>query len=247
MGSVNLLEAVRQTGSVKAVVIVTSDKCYENQEWVWGYREQDPMGGHDPYSASKGCAELAAGAYRRSFFHAGTPAMATVRAGNVIGGGDWSADRIVPDIVRAVSRGQAVQVRNPNAVRPWQHVCEPLHGYLLLAEQLFCHGKEFAEAWNFGPDDDGARSVAWLVDYVCRKWGEGANWSHDGRQHPHEANYLKLDCSKARAMLGWRPRLDGATALDWTIEWYRESLKGGSARSLTEQQILRYLDLLGNE
>lgn len=247
MGTVNLLEAVRQTGSVKAAVVVTSDKCYENREWLWGYREVDPMGGHDPYSASKGCAELATAAYRRSFFQGGASAIATVRAGNVIGGGDWSVDRIVPDIMRALSSGEAVLVRNPNAVRPWQHVCEPLYGYLLLAEQLFFKGEELAEAWNFGPDDDGARSVAWLVEHVCRKWGGGAGWCQDARQHPHEANYLKLDCSKAKARLGWRPRLDVATALDWTVEWYRESLKGTDLRALTEQQIHDYIKLLGNE
>jgi len=243
MGTVNFLEAVRKLNSVKAVVIVTSDKCYENKDWVWGYREHDPMGGHDPYSASKGCAELVASAYRRSFFQENGAAMATVRAGNVVGGGDWSPDRIVPDIIRAVSTGKTVSVRNPNAVRPWQHVCEPLHGYLILAERLYTKGNEYAEAWNFGPDEESARTVSWLTDYVCRKWGKGASWHHDCRAHPHEANYLKLDSSKAKTKLGWRPRLTVPTALDWTVDWYRESLHGADVESLTEQQIVRYLDL----
>lgn len=247
MGTVNLLEAVRRAGSVKAAVVVTSDKCYENKEWLWGYREQEPMGGYDPYSASKGCAELAVGAYRRSYFHGGIPAMATVRAGNVIGGGDWSVDRIVPDIMRAVSRGETVRVRNPNAVRPWQHVCEPLHGYMLLAEQLYANGDKYAEAWNFGPDDEGARTVSWLVDHICRKWGAGVGWRYDEGHHPHEANYLKLDCSKAKVMLGWRPRLNIATSLDWTVEWYRDSINGADTRALTKQQIVRYQGMRGDE
>lgn len=247
IGTVNLLEAVRKVPTVKAVVVVTSDKCYENSDWVWGYREQDPMGGYDPYSASKGCAELVASAYRRSFFKDNGVAMATVRAGNVVGGGDWSADRIVPDIIRAVSTGQSVLVRNPNAVRPWQHVCEPLHGYLKLAERLYTKGNEYAEAWNFGPDEEGARTVSWLTDYVCRKWGKETSWHQDRGAHPHEANYLKLDCSKARTKLGWRPRLTVSTALDWTVEWYRESLNGAEVKSLTEQQIVRYLGLCADE
>jgi CDP-glucose 4,6-dehydratase len=205
------------------------------------------MGGHDPYSASKGCAELVASAYRRSFFQENGAAMATVRAGNVVGGGDWSPDRIVPDIIRAVSTGQTVSVRNPNAVRPWQHVCEPLQGYLTLAEQLYSKGNEYAEAWNFGPDEEGARTVSWLTDYVCRKWGKEASWHHDHGAHPHEANHLKLDCSKVRIKLGWRPRLTVSTALDWTVEWYRESLNGADVKNLTEQQIVRYLGLCANE
>jgi len=242
MGTVNLLEAVRKIDSVKAVVVVTSDKCYENSDLVWGYREQDPMGGHDPYSASKGCTELAVSAYRRSFFWENGAAIATVRAGNVIGGGDWSNDRIVPDIIRAVSRGKTVAVRNPTAVRPWQHVCEPLYGYLILAEHLFTNRNEYAEAWNFGPDDEGARTVSWLADYVCSKWGERAGWHHDKAEHPHEANYLKLDCSKAKARLGWHPRLDLATALDWTVEWYKVFFNKSDVRELTAQQIVRYLE-----
>ena len=247
MGTVNVLEAVRHSSSAKAVVIVTSDKCYENKDWVWGYREQDPMGGHDPYSASKGCAELAASAYRRSFFQGEGAASATVRAGNVIGGGDWSVDRIVPDIIRAISKGKAVSVRSPNAVRPWQHVCEPLQGYLMLAEQLYTKGKEYAEGWNFGPDDEGATTVSWLVDYMCKKWGQGASWGHDPDVYPHEANYLKLDCSKAKARLGWRPRLKVSTALDWTVEWYRNSLNGADVKNMAEQQIVRYQGLCDDE
>lgn len=246
MGTINVLEAVRRTPSVRAVVIVTSDKCYENREWVWGYREQDPMGGYDPYSASKGCAELVTSSYRRSFFGEGA-AVASVRAGNVIGGGDWAVDRIVPDIIRAVSKGEPVLVRSPNAVRPWQHVCEPLHGYMMLAERLYAGEREFAEGWNFGPNDEGATTVGRLVDSVCRQWGRGASWEKDPNAHPHEANYLKLDCSKARARLGWRPRLNVSQALEWTVEWYRDCLGGADERSMTEQQIIRYQGLNNNE
>lgn len=242
MGTVNLLESVRQSSSVRSVIIVTSDKCYENKEWVWGYRENDPMGGHDPYSASKGSAELVASAYRRSFFRDGQVSIATVRAGNVIGGGDWSKDRIVPDIMRAVGMGDAVAIRNPGAIRPWQHVCEPLCGYLILAEQLYSKKGGYADCWNFGPDDEGAKTVSWLVDYVCREWGDGAGWCLDSSEHPHEANYLKLDCSKAKAMLGWRPLLSIETALDWTVEWYKGFYNRADIAQITAMQIARYLE-----
>lgn len=243
MGTVNILEAVRQTDSVKAVVIVTSDKCYENREWVWGYREQDPMGGHDPYSASKGCAELVTSAYRKSFFQENQTAIATVRAGNVIGGGDWSKDRIIPDIMRAIGKGESVVIRNPTAIRPWQHVCEPLSGYLLLAEQLYTKGSEYADCWNFGPDNDGAWPVSWLIDYICSKWGDNAGWDQDSRVHPHEANFLKLDCSKAKSRLGWKPLLTIESALDWTIEWYKSFYNGADILTIMELQIASYLKL----
>jgi CDP-glucose 4,6-dehydratase len=206
MGTAHILEAVRSVGGVSAVVIVTSDKCYANREWVWGYREDEPMGGHDPYSSSKGCAELITSAYASSFFarekygeHG--VAVASARAGNVIGGGDWAKDRLVPDIVRSFQTGQAVTVRNPNAVRPWQHVLEPLRGYLMLAERLVTDGPEFA---------------------ATETWGDGARWELDGSPQPHEAHYLKLDCSKARTILGWRPVLDLAAALERTVRWYQE-------------------------
>lgn len=242
MGTVNLLEAARHTGSVRAVVSVTSDKCYENREMLWGYRENDPMGGYDPYSASKGCAELIVSAYKRSFFAKSGIALASVRAGNVIGGGDWSEDRLIPDIVGGLVTDQPIAIRNPNATRPWQHVTEPLAGYLMLAERLWEQGNDFAEGWNFGPNEDGAKSVAWIVDYLRSKWGGAKqNWFVDAGDHPHEAGYLKLDCAKAKARLGWQPKLDLAIALDWVLEWYQAFHAGDvDMRVLTEQQIARY-------
>ncbi len=211
MGTVHLLEAVRQTPSVRAVVNVTTDKCYENKEWVWGYRENEPMGGYDPYSNSKGCAELVTSAYRSSFFNPAKygehrVALATARAGNVIGGGDWADDRLIPDILRAISAGQPVVIRNPHAIRPWQHVLEPLSGYLQLAQRLYEDGVAYAEGWNFGPNDEDAKPVQWIVERLTQQWGEGASWQLDDGDHPHEAHYLKLDCSKAKMRLDWQPR-----------------------------------------
>lgn len=244
MGTVHLLEAVRRTPGVRAVVVVTSDKCYENREWVWGYRESEPMGGRDPYSNSKGCAELVTAAYRASFFdHLGGVAVASARAGNVIGGGDWAADRIVPDMIRAATAGEPVRIRNPNAVRPWQHVLEPLSGYLQLAERLYGASAEHAEGWNFGPTDDDAVPVATIVSTVARLWGPSMTWSADAGPHPHEAHYLKLDSSKARSRLGWRPRLGLVSALEWTVEWYKNHSKGDDAVALTLAQIERYMEL----
>jgi len=231
MGTANLLEAVRTVGGVRAVVVVTSDKCYENREWVWGYREQDPMGGHDPYSSSKGCAELVTAAYASSYFASEKysdhgVAIASARAGNVIGGGDWAQDRLLPDAVRAFHAGAPVSVRNPNAIRPWQYVLEPLRGYLMLAEQLITDGPEFAGAWNFGPADADARPVSWVVNRAATVWGEKASWVVDDSAQPHEAHYLKLDCSKARALLGWAPVFGLAEGLDSTVKWYREYYSG---------------------
>jgi CDP-glucose 4,6-dehydratase len=240
MGTVNLLEAVRRARDVRVVVVITSDKCYENREWVWGYREDEPMGGHDPYSNSKGCAELVTAAFRRSFFQDDGPAVASARAGNVIGGGDWAVDRLIPDVIRAVSSGEPVVIRNPGAVRSWQHVLEPLSGYLLLAQRLWSDGGRFASGWNFGPADDDARPVREVVDQIAALWGEGARWIPDERQHPHEAHYLKLDCSKARRLLEWRPRLRLADALQWTVDWHRSHKAGADMRSLCLSQIAAY-------
>ena len=249
LGTVNLLEAVRQARGVRAVVVVTSDKCYENREWVWGYRESEPMGGRDPYSSSKGCAELVTAAYRQSFFavqagarRADVPAVASARAGNVIGGGDWAEDRLVPDIMRAIWQDEAVVIRHPAAVRPWQHVLDPLGGYLLLAERL-CgeEGARYAEGWNFGPGDEDARPVRWIVERVTAAWGAGARWELDAAgQHPHEAHYLKLDCTQARTQLGWRPRWSISQALDATVAWYRGYKAGQDVRDMTIEQINAY-------
>lgn len=244
MGTVNLLEAVRRAPGVRAVVIVTSDKCYRNLETGQAYREDDPMGGRDPYSSSKGCAELVTTAYRASFFgNSDAPALASARAGNVIGGGDWAADRIVPDMVRAAVAEKPVLVRNPHAVRPWQHVLEPLSGYLQLAERLCAAPRDFAEGWNFGSNEEDAVPVETVVSTVARLWGSPAGWTTDKGSHPHEAHFLKLDSTKARARLGWRPRLRLQTALEWTVEWYKQQALGADARQLTLAQIERYMSL----
>lgn len=239
MGTVNLFEAVRGTPGVRAVVNVTTDKCYENREWVWGYRENEPMGGHDPYSSSKACAELVTAAYRRSFLEAAGIAVASARAGNVIGGGDWAEDRLVPDILQAFEQGRRVQIRNPNAVRPWQHVLEPLSGYLVLAQRLFDE-PGFAEGWNFGPDDSDTRSVEWIVRHLASIWGGEAAWVVDGGQHPHEAGYLKLDISQARTRLGWNPRWDLPQALERTVEWQRAWRSGAEMHDFSLRQIAAY-------
>jgi CDP-glucose 4,6-dehydratase len=241
MGTVHLLEAVRQAPNVRAVCIVTTDKCYENREWAWGYREDEAMGGYDPYSNSKGCAELVTLAYRRSFFGGGSAtAIASGRAGNVIGGGDWAIDRLIPDILRAIGEGREVQIRNPHAIRPWQHVLEPLSGYLVLCQALWQRPEMAAEAWNFGPRDEDARPVQWIVERMCDIWGEGARWTRDQGIHPHEAHYLKLDISKARAQLGWQPRWTLAEALDRIVAWQRTWLSGGDMQELTIGQIAAY-------
>lgn len=240
IGTVHVLEAARQSGSVKAIVNVTTDKCYENREWIWGYREEDSMGGHDPYSSSKGCAELVSSAYRKSFLNDAGIAMATARAGNVIGGGDWALDRLVPDTLLALGKGQPVQVRNPNATRPWQHVLEPLSGYLLLAEKLHEQGQSFAEGWNFGPRDEDARPVEWIVEQLCQAWGPGASWQLLPGHHPHEANYLKLDISKAKQRLHWVPRWSLEQALEHITHWHRAWLDGQDMRALCLRQIHQY-------
>lgn len=245
MGTVHLLEAVRACPSVRSVVNVTTDKVYENREWVWGYRENEPFGGYDPYSNSKGCSELVTAAYRSSYFNPSDyerhrVALATARAGNVIGGGDWATDRLVPDIIRSLLAGAPVQIRNPHAIRPWQHVLEPLSGYLLLAQRLFESGARFAQGWNFGPLEEDAQPVEWLTDRLCTEWGEGACYELDRGNHPHEAHYLKLDCSKARTELGWRPRWGLEQALASIVAWTRVYRSGGDLRKECLRQITAY-------
>jgi CDP-glucose 4,6-dehydratase len=222
MGTVHLLEAARRSPSVRAIVIVTSDKCYENREWMWGYREVDALGGHDPYSSSKGCAELVAAAYRRSFLcDDGQAALATVRAGNVVGGGDWAEDRLIPDIVRGISSGEHILVRHPMAIRPWQSVLEPVHGCLLLGQLLWDNGQTYAEAWNFGPRQEDMIPVFEVARRIVEHWGAGELTIQEDAGGPHEAEFLKLDCSKARARLGWQPVLNLDESLKMCVEWYR--------------------------
>jgi CDP-glucose 4,6-dehydratase len=245
LGTVHLLEAVRRASGVRAVVNVTTDKCYENREWFWGYRENDALGGFDPYSNSKACSELVTASYRSAFFGANSGvAVASARAGNVIGGGDWGQDRLVPDLIRAFSSGKAANIRRPDAIRPWQHVLEPLSGYMLLAQRLFEHGAEAAQAWNFGPREEDARPVRWVAQSLAQAWGKNAQWTVDKQAHPHEAHYLKLDCSKARAELGWSPRLALPTAIEWTVRWHREVENGADACAVCERQIDDFEKLL---
>jgi len=239
MGTINLLEAVRHAPSVKVVVNVTTDKCYENREWAWPYREIEAMGGYDPYSSSKACSELVTAAYRRSFLQHTGKHIASARAGNVIGGGDWASDRLIPDFLRALDKDQLLYVRAPFATRPWQHVLEPLSGYIMLAEMLFTQGQEFAEGWNFGPDEVDSRSVQWIIDYLCAQV-PNASWQCDKLQHPHEANALKLDSSKAKAQLGWRPRWNLQTALDMTLYWHQAWKQGLDMAKISTQQIHEY-------
>lgn len=241
LGTVHVLESVRNTPSVKAVLVVTTDKCYENkEELLRAYHEHEPMGGHDPYSSSKACAELITAAYRNSFLEQKGIAVATARAGNVIGGGDWAADRLVPDILKAFEQNSVVQIRNPHATRPWQHVLEPLSGYLSLAEHLFTQGSAYAEAWNFGPNDEDARPVQWIVEQLALCWGNGAAWLQDPGQHPHEANYIKLDISKAKSKLEWTPSWSLQTALQNITDWHRAWLSQEDMKKLCLYQILQY-------
>lgn len=249
MGTVNVLEAVRSTGSVRAVINVTSDKCYENREWVWGYRENERMGGDDPYSSSKGCAELVTHAYRKSFFNSTaarpTPvALASVRAGNVIGGGDWAENRLIPDFIRAMSSNLSLQIRNPNAIRPWQHVLEPLSGYLKLAQLLWDGRLEYADAWNFGPVDADAKTVGWVADELTRLWGGTSKWQQDGGEHPNEAHYLRLDISKARTMLDWSPRWTLSQTLERVVAWYAAWQQNDDMRCYSSREIDHYCNNL---
>ncbi|WP_154119357.1 CDP-glucose 4,6-dehydratase [Paenibacillus monticola] len=243
MGTINLLEAIRNCQSVTAVVNVTTDKCYENKEWNWGYRENEPLGGYDPYSSSKACSELVTSAYRSSFLNNQIEgrkiAVASARAGNVIGGGDWAADRLVPDSIRSILNNQKIIIRNPSSIRPWQHVLEPLSGYLQLAEKLYLQGEEYASAWNFGPADVDAKPVEWIVQEICRRW-DGASYEVDNGMHPHEAKYLKLDCSKAKVELNWFPRWDLGQAIDKIVEFTFAYQEGADLREVCAKQILDY-------
>jgi len=246
LGTVYLLDAIRHVPGVRAVVVVTTDKCYENREWEWGYRENEAMGGYDPYSNSKGCTELVTSAYRNAFFNPSTytihgVGVASARAGNVIGGGDWATDRLVPDIIRAIAHGKTISIRNPHAIRPWQHVLEPLSGYLVLAEKLHNEGARYAEAWNFGPSDTDTQPVQAIVERLASQWGNNVRWTHDGGDHPHEAACLRLDCSKARAHLGWRPRWDLGHALDCIVAWYKAAVRQEDMKAVTLAQIDEYM------
>lgn len=247
MGTVHVLEAARLTPSVRCIVNVTTDKCYENREWVWGYREDEPMGGHDPYSNSKGCSELVTSSYRRSFFQQSGVTLSSARAGNVIGGGDWASDRLVPDILRAFERGDPVVIRNPDSTRPWQHVLEPLSGYLQLAEHQWREGAAFAGGWNFGPTDDDAKPVQWIVQRMAAAWGNNAGWRLDLNPHPHEAHYLKLDISKAGRQLGWHPRWRLEQALAHIIAWHRAWRDQKDMQQVCLDQIRQYTNSTDKE
>jgi CDP-glucose 4,6-dehydratase len=241
-GTASVLDACLESDSVRAVVVVSSDKCYENQGWDRGYREEDPVGGYDPYSASKGCTELVASSYRRSFFAAAKRGLATARAGNVIGGGDWTAGRLVPDCLLALSRGEPVALRHPESVRPWQHVLEPLSGYLSLGLRLDRDPAAYAQAWNFGPAPEDARPVREVVDLCYRAWGAQPFWRLEPGRHPHEASILRLDCSKAQSKLDWRPRWRLPEALTHTVDWHKAFLARGDVVGLMRQQMQRHVD-----
>jgi len=242
-GSVNILEAARMCSSLKALVYVTSDKCYRNNEWVWGYRENDELGGHDPYSASKAAAELVFSSYQDSFFHSRQDfGAASVRAGNVIGGGDWALDRIVPDAIRALKAGTPILLRNPNSTRPWQHVLEPLFGYLMIAERLLGEPKRFAGAWNFGPRSESIRTVQALAESAAARWGGGKVQVAQQANAPHEAGLLHLNCDKAHQLLGWHPKWDFDRTVAETVHWYREITSGAPAREVSSKQIQSYME-----
>lgn len=241
IGTVNVLESARYCINLKAILSITTDKCYENREWVWGYREHDPMGGHDPYSSSKGCAELVTSAYRSSFFKgADTAHIASARAGNVIGGGDWAQDRLVPDILNAIDHNETIIVRNPKAIRPWQHVLEPLSGYLLLLEDLYNNGEPFASAWNFGPKDDDCKSVEWILNRIKNEWNGVVTWKVEQDQQLHEAQLLKLDCSKAASLLNWYPFWDAKEAVKKIVEWHLSWKSGADMNAYCLNEIEQY-------
>jgi CDP-glucose 4,6-dehydratase len=245
MGTVNLFEAAKQIKSIRAILNVTTDKCYENREWLWGYRENEPMGGYDPYSNSKACSELVTSSFRSSFFNPKDHkihgiALASARAGNVIGGGDWAEDRLIPDFIRAITNGEIFKIRNPYSIRPWQHVLEPLSGYLALCKKLFTDGPGYAEGWNFGPDDNDAKNVEWIAKTICKLWGNGASYLIDKKPQPHEANYLKLDCSKAKILLDWHQRWNVETALEYIVDWNKAYLNNTDVKAVCINQIEKY-------
>lgn len=243
MGTVHVLESIRSINSVRATVVVTTDKCYENKEWIWGYRENESMGGYDPYSSSKGCAELVTSAYRKSFF-SGTKLnitnIATARAGNVIGGGDWSEDRLIPDAIKAFNANEVLLIRNPMSTRPWQHVLEPLSGYLILAQKLYDEGSSYASAWNFGPRDEDSRQVSEVLELLINQWGNSASWTSKNFNEPHEANLLKLDCSKALTYLGWTPKWSLETAIQKIVQWQNAYHGQENMREVSLAQINQY-------
>jgi CDP-glucose 4,6-dehydratase len=242
IGTVNVLEAARKCQNLKAIISVTTDKCYENKEWEWGYRENEAMGGHDPYSSSKGCAELVTSAYRRSFFSSiGTASLASARAGNVVGGGDWAEDRLIPDILKSFEKSEPVAIRNPLSTRPWQHVLEPLSGYLVLAQELFLNGDEFAEGWNFGPKDEDCKPVSWILDKMVSNWGNNASWSLDKNNNPHEAGFLKLDCSKSANRLKWQPKWNLEETLEMIVNWHKNFLMDNDIKKECLKQINKYI------
>jgi CDP-glucose 4,6-dehydratase len=241
MGTANVLEGIRLCDTVKAVVVVTTDKVYENKEWTWGYRENEPLGGYDPYSSSKACAELVTAAYRQSFFSkADALSIATARAGNVIGGGDWSEDRLIPDAIKAFEDNISLVIRNPSATRPWQHVLEPLCGYLMLAESLFKEGRRFAQSWNFGPEDKDCKTVKWILDDLVKIWGNDASWVLEQTAQPHEANFLKLDCSKSKSELNWHPKWEISSVLEMIVDWHKRFNSGAVMKDLCLQEIKNY-------
>ena len=251
MGTVNLLECIRRMNLPCSVVNVTTDKCYENKEWQWGYREIDPLGGFDPYSNSKACSELVTASYRSSFFHPSKfhshkVTLATARAGNVVGGGDWAKDRLIPDVLRALQGDRTIEIRYPNAVRPWQHVLEPLNGYLMLAEQLHTQGPQFGKAWNFGPYDHDASTVAMVANKLAKAWGKDNSLCSTPGEHPHEAHHLRLDTSLARNELGWRPLLSIDKTLKLTVDWEKARLNNVDVRQTTLQQIKDYQEMVAN-
>lgn len=242
MGTVNILEAVRTVGNVRMVINVTSDKCYENKEWARRYKEDDPMGGHDPYSSSKGCAELVTSSFRNSFFipnkfEKPSVAIASVRSGNVIGGGDWATDRLIPDIMRGIISDCPIKIRKPDAIRPWQFVLDPLNGYLLLAEKLWKEGSMYIGSWNFGPNEENIKQVSWIFEKLTQLWGSKIHYDLKNENYGHETTILKLDCTKANTKLGWSPKLGIEQALRWTIDWYRQYVQHNSIREFTEKQI----------
>ena len=243
MGTVHVLESARSVDSVRATVVVTTDKCYENKEWVWGYRENEAMGGHDPYSNSKGCAELVTSAYRQSYFSNlnSNNKVASARAGNVIGGGDWSEDRLIPDAIKAFEANRPLMIRNPLATRPWQHALEPLSGYLILAQALYEQGSYFASSWNFGPRDEDTRAVQEVVDLLISGWKDSVKWKQEGSEQPHEANLLKLDCSKARSQLGWAPKWDLETAIQKILQWQKAFQEKENMQEVSLAQINDYM------